>query len=311
MCRDGMISISEGTFLMGSDRHYPEEAPARRVKVSGFLIDACLVTNREFALFVNETGYVTLAEKPADPSLYPAATPASLAPASAVFCKPSTQVNVGNHYNWWSYIAGADWRHPEGPGSSIELIPEHPVVHVALEDADAYARWCGKSLPTEAEWEFAARGGLDAAEFAWGDELVPDGRHMANIWQGAFPYKNTLEDGFETTSPVRSFSPNGYGLYDMVGNVWEWTADWYREGLGGASPCCTTSNPRGGTLEGSLDRNDPGSRIPRKVTKGGSHLCAPNYCQRYRPAARMAQAIDTATSHLGFRCVIRTTTNAT
>ena len=176
---------------------------------------------------------------------------------------------------------------------------------MACEDVEAYAKWAGKELPTEAEWEFAARGGLDGAEYVWGDELTPGGKHMANIWQGDFPYRNTLDDGFEYTAPVGSFPPNGYGLYDMAGNVWQWTIDWYQEHGNIESPCCTAANPRGGTREASVDPRLPDVKIPRKVTKGGSHLCAPNYCRRYRPAARMAQPIDTSISHLGFRLIMR------
>ncbi len=302
--RREMVWIPGGTFLMGSDHHYAEEAPAHSVSVDGFWIDRFTVTNRAFSRFVRDTGYVTLAERPANAADYPDALPEMLAASSTVFRKPIGPVDLRNHYNWWTYVPGADWRHPQGPGSSIARIKDHPVVHVALEDAEAYARWAGADLPTEAEWEFAARGGLDGAEFAWGDELVPDGVHMANTWQGQFPYRNTLEDRFELTAPVGSYSPNGYGLHDMIGNVWEWTSDWYQEHARIDSPCCTASNPRGGSRDASRDPRDPAA-IPRKVTKGGSHLCAPNYCRRYRPAARMAQPVDTSTSHLGFRLVCR------
>ncbi len=202
-------------------------------------------------------------------------------------------------------ISGADWRHPQGPGSTLRGKAKHPVVHVAYEDVEAFAAWAGTDLPTEAEWEFAARGGLEGAEFTWGDELNPGGRWMANSWQGEFPNENLELDGFDGTAPVGSFPANGHGLFDMAGNVWEWTTDWYREHGRIEDACCTISNPRGGDLEASVDPNAPGLRIPRKVMKGGSHLCAPNYCRRYRPAARMPQAIDTSTSHLGFRCIAR------
>jgi sulfatase modifying factor 1 len=299
-----MVWIAGGQFQMGSDRHYPEEAPAHRVTVDGFWIDRYAVTNREFAKFVKQTGYVTLAERQANPVDYPDALPEMLVPSSTVFRKPSGPVDMGNHYNWWTYVPGANWSHPRGPASSIAKLKDHPVVHVAHEDVDAYARWAGMQLPTEAEWEFAARGGTDGTEFPWGDELAPGGIHMANTWQGDFPYRNSLEDRFEYTAPVGSFPPNGYGLYDMIGNVWEWTIDWYQEHGKIDSPCCTVSNPRGGEREASLDPRDP-AKVPRKVTKGGSHLCAPNYCRRYRPAARMAQPIDTSTSHLGFRLIVR------
>lgn len=301
----GMVWVPGGEFMMGSDLHYAEEAPAHRVRVDGFWMDVFTVTNRDFERFVAATGHVTLAERPADPANYPGAVPDLLVPSSTMFRKPAGPVDIGNQYNWWVYVAGANWRHPRGPASSIRKVMDHPVVHVAFEDVEAYAKWAGKQLPTEAEWEFAARGGLDRAEFVWGDELMPGGRHMANTWQGEFPYRNALEDGFEYTAPVGSFPANGYGLHDMAGNVWQWTIDWYQEHGKIDSPCCTAANPRGGSIDGSYDPRNPASQIPRKVTKGGSHLCAPNYCRRYRPAARMAQPVDTSISHLGFRCIVR------
>lgn len=300
-----MAWISGGSFLMGSDNHYPEEAPAHRVSVGGFWIDIHTVTNREFARFVEETGHVTTAERPANPDDYPGAKPELLAPSSVVFSKPKQRVDLGNHYNWWVYVRGADWRHPRGPASSIKGKMDHPVVHVAYEDAEAYAKWAGKELPTEAEWEFAARGGLSGAEFVWGDELIPGGKHMANTFQGEFPWQNKIEDGYEWTAPVGSFPPNGYGLYDMAGNVWQWTTDWYQEHNKIESPCCTMENPRGAKREDSFDPRQPDIKIPRKVMKGGSYLCAPNYCRRYRPAARMSQPMDTSTCHLGIRCITR------
>jgi sulfatase modifying factor 1 len=302
---EGMVWIPGGTFLMGSDRHYPEERPAHRVSVDGFWMDAHAVTNDEFARFVAATGYVTVAERAPDPADYPGAKPELLVPGSAVFPKPARRVDLRNPYEWWAYVPGADWRHPLGPDSSIDGLGDHPVVHVAYEDALAYARWAGKDLPTEAEWEFAARGGLDGATYAWGDEFLPGGRIMANTWQGEFPIQNLVLDGYEWTSPVGSFPPNGYGLYDMIGNVWEWTSDWYREYGDVVRPCCASTNPRGGERDASYDPRTPESRIPRKVIKGGSYLCAPNYCRRYRPAARLAQPVDTSTCHLGFRCVVR------
>ena len=222
-----MRRIPGGTFLMGSDHHYPEEAPAHRVTVDGFWMDAHAVTNAEFKRFVDATGHVTLAERPANPADYPGAKPEMLAPSSVMFKKAPGPVDLRDHYNWWVYVPGADWRHPRGPASNIRKLMDHPVVHVAFEDAEAYAKWAGKELPTEAEWEFAARGGLDGAEFAWGDEFMPGGKAMANTWQGEFPWQNLLEDGYEWTAPVGSFPPNGYGLYEMAGNVWEWTTDWY------------------------------------------------------------------------------------
>jgi sulfatase modifying factor 1 len=301
-----MVWIPSGTFTMGSDDHYPEEAPAHKVKVDGFWIDRYLVTNAQFQKFVKETGYVTFAERPANPDNYPGANPDLLQPSSTVFVKPDNPVDKQNHYNWWSYIPGANWRHPEGPGSSIKRREKHPVVHIAYEDVEAYAQWLGKAIPTEAEWEYAARGGLEGKAFAWGDELHPKGKMMANTWQGEFPHENLCQDGYDRTSPVGVFPANGYGLYDAIGNVWEWTADWYsdRRQLP-PSPCCTVANPRGGKPEDSYDPNLPDIKIPRKVTKGGSFLCAPSYCRRYRPASRMAQAIDTSTCHLGFRLIVR------
>lgn len=283
---------------MGSDHHYPEEAPAHPVTVTGFWIDRYAVTNREFATFVRQTGYRTVAERPPDVAWYADIVPELQEPASIVFVPPPGPVDLSRLENWWAYTAGADWRHPQGPGSSVADRSEHPVVHVAWADAAAYAAWAGKELPTEAEWEFAARGGLDGAPYAWGEELTPGGVHLANTWQGEFPHENTLADGYAGTAPVGRYPPNGYGLYDMIGNVWEWTADRYADPA--AARACCAGRPPGGDAA-----CDGAPAAPRKVMKGGSHLCAPNYCQRYRPAARMPQAIDTSTSHLGFRCVAR------
>jgi len=301
---DEMVRIAGGVFTMGSDRHYAEERPAHRVRVDSFWIDRHAVTNREFAAFVEATGHVTWAEKPADPAMYPGADPALLLPSSIVLVPPAGAVDRSNIYNWWQYLAGADWRHPRGPGSTLSGLEDHPVVHVAYEDALAYATWVGKQLPSEAEWEYAAKGGSDETVFPWGDELAPGGRHMANTWQGEFPWENLKLDGYEFTAPVGSFPANGFGLYDMIGNVWEWTTDWYRDHAGVAKSCCTRDNPRGGERADSIDPADVAG-IPRRVTKGGSHACAPSYCQRYRPAARMAQPVDTSTSHIGFRCIVR------
>jgi formylglycine-generating enzyme required for sulfatase activity len=301
----GMVWVPGGTFLMGSDSHYPEEAPAHKVHVDSFWMDRHAVTNTEFRRFVEATGHVTLAEKPANADDYPGARPELLAPSSVVFRKTRGPVSLHDPYAWWVYVAGADWRHPQGPRSSLQGLWKHPVVHVAYEDAEAYARWAGKSLPTEAEWELAARGGLVGAEYAWGDEFMPAGKAMANTWQGEFPWQNLVIDGYEGTSPVMSFPPNGFGLYDMAGNVWELTSDWYQEHSRLAHACCTLHNPRGASPADSRDPRTPQSPTPRKVMKGGSYLCAPNYCRRYRPAARMAQPVDTSTCHVGFRCVAR------
>lgn len=309
-----MVRVPGGRFTMGSDHHYPEEAPAHAVEVDQFWIDRHPVTNAQFAAFVAATGYVTVAEQAPDPADYPEADPARLVPASAVFTPPARPVPLTDAYRWWSSVPGADWRHPRGPGSDLAGLADHPVVHVAWPDVLAYADWAGKALPTEAEWERAARGGLDAAEYAWGGDLTPAGTHLANVWQGDFPVENRCDDGYRWTSPVGAYAANGYGLLDMIGNVWEWTADWWtphRRLAAGAPDCCGTPprhNPTGGRRALSVDPDLPlAARTPRKVMKGGSYLCAPNYCRRYRPAARLPQAVDTATCHLGFRCVVRAT----
>lgn len=292
-----MVWIPGGSFLMGSDHHYPEEAPAHRVEVAGFWIDRTPVTNAQFQTFVKATGYRTVAERPADPALYPGVAPERLQPASIVFVPPPGPVFQANHYRWWQYVAGANWRHPEGPGSSIKGREQHPVVHVAHADAVAYAAWIGKQLPTEQEWERAAWGGREGCEFAWGDALHPGGVPVANTFQGDFPHHNSRLDGYERTSPVGVFPANGYGLLDMIGNVWEWTDSWY--GSHAAPACC------GEARQASIDPSSQHGAVPRKVVKGGSFLCAPSYCRRYRPAARMAQGIDTSTCHMGFRCVVQ------
>ena len=306
--QDGdMALIRGGSFRMGSDTHYAEEAPVHRVSVDAFWIDCTPVTNWQFKQFVKATGHVTFAEIPPDPKDYPGALPDMLYAGSLVFSPPSQRVDLRDWSQWWTFLKGADWRHPYGPKSNIDGLDNHPVVHVAFADALAYATWAGKELPTEAEWEFAARGGLDGTEFAWGDELTPGGKHMANTWQGEFPRQNTCEDGYERTSPVGAFPPNGYGLYDMIGNVWEWTTDWYssKHEADALKACCIPENPRGGPEAASYDPALPKIKIPRKVLKGGSHLCAPNYCRRYRPAARHAEPVDTSTNHVGFRCITR------
>ena len=304
---DSMIWIPGGSYHMGSDRHYPEEAPSHRVAVEGFWIERTPVTNKQFRRFVDTTDYVTLAEIPPDAKDYPGALPHMLYAGSLVFRRPMERMLADNWQHWWSFLKGANWRQPYGPGSTIDGLDDHPVVHVAYGDALAYARWAGKDLPTEAEWEFAARGGRENAEFAWGDNLTPNGKFRANFWQGRFPWENLAEDGYERTSPVTAFPPNRYGLYDMIGNVWEWTSDWFnpRHPADANKPCCIPKNPRGGREDLSYDPCQPEGKIPRKVLKGGSHLCAPNYCRRYRPAARHPQPIDTSACHVGFRCVAR------
>jgi formylglycine-generating enzyme len=301
-----MIEIPAGTFRMGSNEHYPEEAPVHAVTVDGFRIDRAPVTNDQFAAFVKATGHVTFAEIPPKAEDYPGAKRELLVPGSLVFVKPPGPVDMRNFNNWWKFVAGADWRHPRGPNSTIKGRGNYPVVHVAYSDADAYARWAGKTLPTEAEWEYAARGGLDGAVYAWGNELTVRDQLMANFWQGEFPWHNAKTDGYEGTSPVGAFQPNGYGLVDVTGNVWEWTADWYtpRHPDEQLKACCIPRNPRGGSEDASCDPREH-IRIPRRVIKGGSHLCAPNYCFRYRPAARFPEPIDTSTCHLGFRCIVR------
>jgi formylglycine-generating enzyme required for sulfatase activity len=299
--------IPGGTFRMGAEQSYPEEAPVHTVAVSGFWMDEHTVTNQEFAAFVEATGYRTVAERPLDPAMYPGAQPELLTPGAAVFFMPTRRVNMNDIHSRWAYVPGASWRHPEGPGSTIEGRDCEPVVQVAFEDAAAYAAWAGKELATEAEWEFAARGGLEDEPFCWGNEFIPGGRYMANTWQGRFPFQDLGLDGFVGRAPVGSFPPNGYGLYDMAGNVWEWTTDWYSDQHPPEveGPCCVPLNPYGGAEALSYDPTQPEIRIPRKVIKGGSYLCAPNYCRRYRPAARHPQMIDTATCHIGFRCVMR------
>jgi formylglycine-generating enzyme len=295
-----MVRIEGGTFAMGSDEFYPEERPVHRVSVDGFWIDEHPVTAADFRRFVRETGYTTVAERPLDPADYPDADPELLVPGSLVFRKTDGPVSLNDFRNWWEYVPGAFWKKPGGSGTTINGRDRHPVVQVAYEDAETYAAWAGKSLPTEAEWEYAARGGLDGARFAWGDDEVPNGTRMANTWQGEFPWHNSRDDGFEGTSPVKSFALNGYGLYDVCGNVWEWTTDFFSmsDPEEVERPCCVPRNPR-------VTSPQLQEAIPRRVIKGGSHLCAPSYCLRYRPAARQGEAVDTSTGHIGFRCIVR------
>jgi len=304
-----MVWIPGGTFRMGSDHHYPEEAPSHRVSVDGFWIDRTPVTNRQFKAFVNATGHVTTAQIAPNPEDYPGALPEMIYAGSLVFSPLPSLNDLTDWSQWWTFMKDANWRHPSGPKSNIRGLDDHPVVHVSYGDALAYAKWAAKDLPTEAEWEFAARGGLDGEEFAWGNALMPGGKHVANTWQGHFPNQNLRDDGFERTSPVTAFPPNGYGVYDMIGNVWEWTSDWWSTKHEADAPkaCCIPQNPRGGREGDSYDPCLPNIRIPRKVLKGGSHLCAPNYCRRYRPAARHAEPVDTSTNHVGFRCIVRST----
>lgn len=291
-----MMVVPANTFVMGASDYYPEEAPVRCADVAAFRIDCAPVTNRRFARFVADTGYVTLAERPLDLSHYPGIDPERLVPGALVFRAPKRGKAVTGFGDWWAYVPGAHWRRPEAQNTVFAGRLDHPVTCVAFEDATAFAVWEGKRLPTEAEWECAARGGIEAATYAWGNELAPGGRRMANIWHGHFPMVDLRPKGHRTTR-VGSFPANGYGLVDMIGNVWEWTSDWYRTDAQTVLPpsCCLPPDD-------SYDPEQPGIRIPRRVLKGGSFLCAENYCARYRPAARQAQMIDTASVHIGFRC---------
>jgi formylglycine-generating enzyme required for sulfatase activity len=295
-----MVAIPAGTFRMGSDRHLAEEGPTFEATVAGFEIDRHQVTNARYSAFAEATGYLTVAERPLDPADFPGAPAENLVPGSMVFTGTPGPVDLRHLSQWWAWVPGASWRHPEGPSSTVEGRPEEPVVHVAFEDAEAYAAWAGKALPTEPEWERAARGGLDGASYTWGDEPEAPGQRLANYWHGEFPWR--ADPGYGERSPVGLFPPNGYGLCDMAGNVWEWTADWWRERRDAEEvegDCCAP------TMEGSFDAAQPQFRVPRKVVKGGSYLCADTYCLRYRPAARRPQMVDTGMSHIGFRCVVR------
>jgi formylglycine-generating enzyme required for sulfatase activity len=302
-----MVWVPGGTFAMGSNKHYPEERPAHPVTVDGFWMDRFPVTNERFSAFVESTRHVTFAEIPPRAEDYPGAASDKLFAGSLVFVKPATRVDTRNLTHWWHWVRAADWRHPTGPESGLDGLEQHPVVHVTFDDAEAFANWAGKSLPTEAEWECAARAGLDGAPYAWGDEFLPGDRYLANTWQGEFPWQNTMLDGYERTSPVGAFPPSAYGLFDMIGNVWEWTVDWYRPSHPAqeTKTCCVPLNPRRELAEDNYDPCQPAIRIPRRVLKGGSHLCSPNYCRRYRPAARFPQPIDTSACHVGFRCIVR------
>ncbi|GAA1131026.1 formylglycine-generating enzyme family protein [Arthrobacter flavus] len=300
--REGMHFINGGSFTMGSDVHYPEEAPARRVQINGFRVMVGPVTNAQFAAFVRDTGHRTVAERPLRPEDYPTAPPENLVPGSLVFVGTAGPVDLRHLSQWWRWTPGACWRRPEGPGSRLANRADHPVVHVAYEDAEAYASWAGLTLPTEAQWEYAARGGIESATFTWGAEPEADSEALANYWHGDFPWR--AERGYGATSPIGSFPANGYGLYDMAGNVWEWTKDWYvKNRWSDVHGCCVPLDPRGGTMADSVDRRQPQFAVPRKVVKGGSYLCADSYCLRYRPSARRPQMVDTGMSHIGFRCV--------
>jgi formylglycine-generating enzyme len=311
--RKNMVWVPGGDFLMGSADFYPEERPVHTAHVAGFWMDTRPVTVAEFRRFVKATGHVTVAETAPEAVDFPDATADQLVPGSLVFTPPGQRVSLDDYRAWWSWVPGAQWRHPEGPASTLHGREQHPVTHVAYADALAYAAWAGKQLPTEPEWEFAARGGLEGAVYAWGDEVTPRGRQMANTWQGDFPVHNHVLDGYERTSPVGVFPPNGYGLVDMTGNVWEWTCQDYTSShtasVGttstdepAAASCC---GPRRGADDHAAPDAELGASSAPKVIKGGSHLCAPNYCLRYRPAARQSQTVDTSTSHLGFRCISR------
>lgn len=289
--RDDMVWLPGGTFLMGSNAFYREERPVRRETVKSFWIDPHPVTNAQFRRFVEATDYVTFSERTPSAEMYPDADPDCLVPGSLVFVKPDRPVGLRDYRAWWAYVPGANWRHPKGPDSSIEGMDDYPVVHVTHADAEAYAQWAGKTLPSEMEWEYAARGGLDGAAYPWGDAANPEGRHLANTWQGRFPFENLAEDGYAGTSPVTAFPPNGYGLYDVVGNVWEWTCSPYLARQQAEASCC------------NREKADPQTAL--FVVKGGSYLCAPNYCLRFRPAARQGETADSSTSHIGFRCILR------
>jgi sulfatase modifying factor 1 len=288
----GMVLVPGGTSTLGSLDFYPEERPLRRVRVADLWVDEHPVTNAQFRRFVKATGHVTIAERDLNPADFPQADPATLVPGSQVFVGTAGPVPLDDWTRWWAWVPGAHWQHPAGPSSTLHGRELRPVVHVGFEDALAYATWAGKSLPTEAQWEHAARGGLEQTTYPWGEEFAPGGRLMANTWRGAFPYQNLDPPGADRTSPVKRFPANGYGLYDVAGNVWEWTATrWGGQADAPAAGCCA---PTSATLTES----------DRVVIKGGSHLCAPSYCHRYRPAARQAQAVRSTTSHLGFRCVL-------
>ncbi len=297
----GMVWIPAGTFAMGSQAdEMPDGKPIHQVYVDGFWMDETEVTNAQYAEFVDETGYVTVAERPLDPKDFPGAPPEMLVPGAVVFAPPAGAVPLDTNLRWWNYVPGASWRHPTGPDSNLEGRENFPVINVAFEDAKTYAEWAGKRLPTEAEWERAARGGLDQQPFVWGDTFEPAGKHLANTFQGHFPDNNTAADGFVEASPVRSFPPNAFGLYDVAGNVWEWCGDWYRPDTYAirAEKGELAVNPKG--PDESYDPQEPG--VAKRVQKGGSFLCTNQYCSRYMPGGRGKGDVDTGTNHIGFRC---------
>jgi formylglycine-generating enzyme len=296
----GMVWIPGGRFWMGTN-HMEDAQPVHEVEVKGFWMDRTDVTNEEFARFVKATGYMTIAERPLNQKEFPNLAADELAPGSVVFTPPAHPISLENPLAWWQFVRGANWRNPDGPNSDLRGKEKYPVVHIAWPDAMAYAKWAGKRLPTEAEWEFAARGGLDRQNYVWGNELKPGGKWRANTFQGHFPDRNTAEDGYAGIAPVASFEPNSYGLYDMSGNVWQWVSDWYR-------PDYYSQLSRDGSLaanpEGPLDSFDPQEPgVRKRVQKGGSFLCTDQYCERYMPGARGKGDPETGTNHLGFRCV--------
>lgn len=298
---EGMVWVPGGTFRMGCDNcEMPDSAPVHLVTVDGFWMDRTPITNAQFEKFVKATGYKTVAERKPDQKDFPGAKAEMLVPGCAVFTPPAQDIPLNNPYAWWRYVPGANWKNPEGPGSSIKGREDHPVVHIAWTDADAYAKWAGKRLPTEAEFEFAARGGLDSKRYSWGDELRPGGKWMSNIYQGRFPSKNTGEDGYTATSPVTAFPPNNFGLYDMAGNVWQWCSDWYRpDYFQKLASQGVVKNPKGPA--DSFDPQEPG--VPKRVQKSGSFLCSDQYCMRYLVGSRGKGAIDSGASNVGFRTV--------
>lgn len=298
-----MVTVPGGTFMMGSNRFYPDEGPRHEREVAPFALDRSLVTNAQFATFVAATGYVTIAEQALDPAEYPQLSEAERAPGSVVFRPTAGPVDLRDWRQWWHWQRGANWRHPDGPQSSIIGLDEMPVVQISYLDASAYAQWAGKRLPTETEFEFAAQDGRDDRDFAWGDERNPNGHVLANTWYGAFPYENIGANGWRGRSPVGAFPPNSAGFYDLIGNVWEWTSSYYT--MSHADQAASFAADSGGACcAPAIASREPGSTVPRRVLKGGSHLCAPEYCLRYRPAARSPQAQDTATNHIGFRCAL-------